>query len=102
LRDARTVADVLVEGDDWSPAAFGAYAEERSERMRRLRVAVSVMNDLRCDFSPAGRARRLAFFSGLLSDAMSIGLMVGIMGGPEVPDPEIFDKENVDRILAMA
>jgi 2-polyprenyl-6-methoxyphenol hydroxylase-like FAD-dependent oxidoreductase len=102
LRDARTVAGVLVESDDWSPAAFSAYGEERAERMRRLRIAVSVMNDLRCDFSPAGRARRLAFFSGVMSDPSSIGLMLAIMGGPELPDPEIFDRGNIDRIHAMA
>jgi 2-polyprenyl-6-methoxyphenol hydroxylase-like FAD-dependent oxidoreductase len=102
LRDARTVADVLLEGDDWSPAAFVPYGEERAERMRRLRIVVSLMTDLRCDFSPAGRARRLAFFSGLLSDASSIGVMLAMMGGPEVAEPEIFDRENVDRIHAMA
>jgi 2-polyprenyl-6-methoxyphenol hydroxylase-like FAD-dependent oxidoreductase len=102
LRDARTVADVLLEGDDWSPTAFSAYGEERAERMRRLRITVSVMTDLRCDFSPAGRARRLAFFSGLMTDASSIGLMLAMMSGPEVPEPEIFDKENIDRIHAMA
>ena len=36
-RDVRIVRDVLLGGDDWSPAAFAAYGEERRERMRRLR-----------------------------------------------------------------
>jgi 2-polyprenyl-6-methoxyphenol hydroxylase-like FAD-dependent oxidoreductase len=102
LRDARTVADVLLGGDDWSAGAFAAYTEERSERMRRIRVVVDVMTELRCSFTPAGRGRRLAFFSGLMTDPLSIGLLLAMLSGPEVPDPEVFDAENVNRVMAMA
>jgi len=101
LRDARTVADVLLAGDDWSVDAFEAYGDERSERMRRLRVTVSLMTTLRCDFTPRGRARRTAFFSELLTDPDSIGILLAALSGPEVPEPEIFDAANVERILAM-
>lgn len=53
-RHARTsdaVTDVLLAGDDLFAAAFEGYAQERSERMRRLRVVVHVATELRCTFT---------------------------------------------------
>lgn len=100
MRDARTVADVLV-GDDWSMDAFDAYAQERAERMRRLRVTVHVVTALRATFTPAGAARRATFFEGMLSDPLSLGIMMAMLSGPEQPDPEVFTDDNVERILAM-
>ena len=35
------VRDILKASDDWSPASFASYGEERRERMRRLRFVVS-------------------------------------------------------------
>jgi 2-polyprenyl-6-methoxyphenol hydroxylase-like FAD-dependent oxidoreductase len=102
MRDARTVADVLLGGEDWSKDAFASYTEERTERMRRIRVVVDVMTALRCDFTPGGRARRAAFFGGLMTDRLSAGLFVAMLGGPEVAGPEVFEPENVERVLAMA
>ncbi|MEO7555572.1 MAG: NAD(P)/FAD-dependent oxidoreductase [Acidimicrobiales bacterium] len=101
LRDARTVAECLVGRDDWSAEAFVAYGDERAERMRRLRVTVSIMTDLRCDFTPRGRARRSAFFTDFMDDPLSVGVLLAQLSGPEVPEPEIFDTANVERILAM-
>lgn len=100
MRDARTVAEVLL-GDDWSTTAFEPYAQERAERMRRLRLVVHVVTALRATFTPAGASRRATFFGGMLSDPLSLGLMVAMLGGPEQPDPEVFTDDNVERILAM-
>lgn len=100
MRDARTVAEVLL-GDDWSAEAFEPYALERAERMRRLRVAVHVVTALRATFTPAGAARRATFFGGMLSDPLSLGIMMAMLAGPEQPDREVFTDENVERILAM-
>ena len=101
LRDARTVADVLLGGDDWAPARFGDYVEERAERMRRIRIAAEVMTDLRCDFTTEGRARRSAFFGGLLADPLSMALVAGMLAGPETVDAAAFDDDNVARVLAL-
>lgn len=100
MRDARTVAEVLL-GDDWATDAFEPYAQERAERMRRLRVAVHVVTALRATFTPAGAARRATFFGGMLSDPLSLGLILAMLGGPEQPEPEVFTDDNVERILAM-
>jgi 2-polyprenyl-6-methoxyphenol hydroxylase-like FAD-dependent oxidoreductase len=102
LRDARTVADVLLASDDWSRAQFDAYATERAERMRRIRVVAELMTDVRCDFTPAGRARRLAFLSGIVADPLSMALIASMLSGPDSVGPEAFESENVDRVLAMA
>jgi 2-polyprenyl-6-methoxyphenol hydroxylase-like FAD-dependent oxidoreductase len=95
MRDARTIRDVL-RGDDWSPGAFLPYAEERMERMRRLRTAAMFMsaafaND--CDNRPARRAR---FFDMMENEPLVLAMMMGAMGGPEVGPPEAFD----GRLLA--
>jgi 2-polyprenyl-6-methoxyphenol hydroxylase-like FAD-dependent oxidoreductase len=102
MRDARSVADVLLASDDWSPDAFTSYVDERAERMRRIRVVVDLMTDIRCDFSPEGRARRAAFFGGLLNDPLSIAMMVAMLSGAELADPEALEPENVARVRAMA
>ena len=47
-RDVRIVSDILKASDDWSPAAFAPYAEERAERMRRLRTPATGRQDSRC------------------------------------------------------
>jgi 2-polyprenyl-6-methoxyphenol hydroxylase-like FAD-dependent oxidoreductase len=103
LRDARMVAEVLCGGDDWSVSAFGPYADERAERMRRLTICALLFSDLRCTFTPAGRARRGAFFGSLEQDPMvALPTFVAAIGGPEQAPPEAFAPENIERILALA
>src|SRR5437763_1012011 len=57
MRDVRVLSEILSSDPPWD---FGPYAEERGERMRRLRIALQVTADLRCDFPEHGRARRAA------------------------------------------
>ena len=102
LRDARMVADVVCAGDDWSPAAFGPYAEERAECLRRLTICALLFTELRCTFTPAGRARRLAFFETIEQDPMvALPTLVAAIAGPDQVPPEAFAPENVERILAL-
>ena len=100
MRDARTVRDVL-RADDWSPAAFAPYAEERMERMRRLRDAAMFMsatfaND--CDNRPARRAR---FFDMQENEPLLLGMLIGIMGGPENGPAEAFDGRLLAAMQAL-
>jgi 2-polyprenyl-6-methoxyphenol hydroxylase-like FAD-dependent oxidoreductase len=95
MRDARTVRDVLRHGDV-SPASFAAYADERMERMRRLRFAATFMSAAfadDCDNRPARRAR---FLEMQQTDPVLLGMFVGMMGGPENGPAEAFD----GRLLA--
>lgn len=102
MRDVRLVSDVLVSSDDWSPGAFAPYVQERAERMRRLRVAAYVDTQIRCTFTPAGAARRVAFREHAFTDPLVMGVLLATLVGPEVPAPEVFTDENVQRILALA
>ena len=60
-RDVRIVSEILKAGDDWSTAAFAPYAEERAERMRRLRFAASITSALDMEFGEEARARRHSY-----------------------------------------
>jgi len=103
LRDARSVAETLTDGPDWSPEAFDDYARERSERMRRLRICASLTTDLRCTFTPEGRARRAAFFGAVGDDPLLAAVIfVAPIAGPEAAPAEAFDRSNIDRILTLA
>ena len=72
------------------------------ERMRRIRVAVSVMTEVRCNFTPEGRARRASFFASMLTDPLSLGLLASMLSGPESAGPEVFEDGALERVLAMA
>lgn len=102
MRDARSVTDVMMASDDWSPAAFQAYADERAERMRRLRVAGHVTSVIRGTFTPEGRARRIAFLDQMFTDPLILGMMLGTLIGPETGPVESFEDAYVERILALA
>ena len=90
MRDARTVRDVVRDGDV-SPVAFASYADERMERMRRLRGAANFMSAAFADECTDRPARRARFFELQQNEPLMLGMLVGIMGGPENGPAEAFD-----------
>jgi len=100
LRDARSVSDIMLAGDNWSAAAFAPYVEERAERMRRLRIGGHVSTELRCTFTPEARQRRAAFGERMMSDPMILNLMLSTLAGPETAPAECFTDANVAHVLA--
>jgi hypothetical protein len=60
-RDVRIVSELLAGSEDWSPALFAPYAEERRERMRRLRFVAGITSDLDAEVGEAARERRRAW-----------------------------------------
>ncbi len=98
-RDVRIVSDILKSTEDWSPRSFGAYAEERAERMRRLRFAAALQAALDMEFSEAARERRRRYHEASAADP-SLGMhAVAVMAGPEVPPPELFTEAHRVRVL---
>jgi len=92
MRDVRTVRDVL-RGDDWSPAAFGDYGEERRERMRRLRFIANTVAITEAEDADNREERRRKWGELLAADPRAFLLMVGAFGGPEtVPDDAFADE----------
>jgi len=100
-RDVRIVSDILA-GADWSMAAFAPYAEERSERMRRLRLAASVTSTLDAEFGEAAKARRRRHFERTAMDPSLGAYGLAIMGGPDMAPPEIFTEAFRERVLETA
>jgi 2-polyprenyl-6-methoxyphenol hydroxylase-like FAD-dependent oxidoreductase len=101
LRDVRIVADILRASADRSVGAFAPYAQERAERMRRLRVSAEVTTVLAATFTPRAAARRAAYGAVFRSDPVLGGPRMAPQAGPERLPAEAFTRANVDRILAM-
>ena len=89
-RDVRIVSDILKETLDWSRVDFSPYAEERRERMRRLRFTASVQAALDMEFGEQARARRKSYHERAPA----------VMAGPEVVPPDAFTDAHRARVLA--
>ena len=98
-RDVRMVTDILKASDDWSPPVFAPYAEERSERMRRLRFAAALTATLDAEFGPKARARRHSYHQRSAHDPLLAIHGLAIMAGPETVPPEFFSPEHRARVL---
>ncbi|WP_181782727.1 NAD(P)/FAD-dependent oxidoreductase [Pseudonocardia pini] len=96
LRDARTVAELVLAGEGLEP-----YVAERRERMRRLRISAAVVTDMSCTFTPEGAARRAAY-GAARSDPVLGGPRMAVMVGPERMPAEAFEARTVARIRALA
>ncbi|MBS0469620.1 MAG: FAD-dependent monooxygenase [Proteobacteria bacterium] len=98
-RDVRIVTEILKASSDWSPKAFAPYAEERAERMRRLRFAAMLQAGLDMEFGDAARERRRRYHEASAADP-TLGLHgFAIMGGPENAPPDIFTEAHRIRVL---
>ncbi|HSU91787.1 MAG TPA: FAD-dependent monooxygenase, partial [Sporolactobacillaceae bacterium] len=99
-RDVRIVRDLMLENRDWSTERFRPYAEERAERMRRLRITASSLSILNAEFGPHALARRLKFREerahGNFFDLAAAGFV-----GPEVFPAEMFSEDLLDRLRAL-
>lgn len=98
-RDVRIVSDILRAGDDWSVGAFAPYAEERAERMRRLRIAAQLQSAIDMEFGPEAAARRRSYHErGAVDPTLKLH-GVAVMAGPEVAPPETFTEAHRARVL---
>lgn len=99
MRDIRVVSDLLKESDEWSPAALRPYAEERAERMRRLRFAGKLQSVLHNEFGPEARARRVRARQRMAGDQVLGAALGSVMVGPELMPAEAFSERAWNRIL---
>jgi len=99
-RDVRIVRDLMLENRDWTPERFRPYAEERAERMRRLRITASTLSILNAEFGPHALARRVKVREertrGNLFD-----LAAATFVGPEVIPAEMFSEDLLQRLRAL-
>jgi 2-polyprenyl-6-methoxyphenol hydroxylase-like FAD-dependent oxidoreductase len=86
-RDVRIVSEILRAGDDWSPAAFAPCAEERRERMRRLRFSAKIVSTLLNEFGDEARARRARAFERQRANPMlALAQLAALIGPDAVPE----------------
>lgn len=98
-RDVRIVSDLLKGAGDWANLSFASYAEERAERMRRLRFAGKMQAALDMEFDAAAKARRARVFAKSAADPTFRVQGLAVMAGPETLPAEAFTQEAWDRVM---
>ena len=98
-RDLRMVSDILKETPAGQQPNFASYAEERAERMRRLRFAGQIQAALDMEFGEAARQRRRRHFERAAGDPTLRLHSLAVMAGPEVAPPETFTEAHRARVL---
>jgi 2-polyprenyl-6-methoxyphenol hydroxylase-like FAD-dependent oxidoreductase len=99
-RDVRIVRDLMLEHRNWTPEIFRPYADERRERMRRLRLTASTFSILSVEFGSRARERRLRVREERLRNSFP-DLGPAAFVGPEILPAELFDETILDRLRAM-
>ena len=99
LRDARVLTDALLADDRWGADALREYAEERTERMRRLRVSMAVSAIIYA-FGPEVADRRARIRAAMAADPILAGSRATTVAGPWAFPAEAFAGEAFDAISA--
>lgn len=99
-RDVRIVSEIMRSGSDWSPAAFAPYAEERAERMRRLRFSAQLTSTLLNEFGAAARERRLRAAARQAANPLLALPFLAAMVGPEALPAAAFEETIRDQLFA--
>lgn len=98
-RDVRMVSDILKETPAGVAPDFRPYAEERAERMRRLRIAAELQAALDMEFGDDARERRRRYHAGSAADP-TLGMHgVAVLAGPEAAPAETFTDAHRARVL---
>jgi 2-polyprenyl-6-methoxyphenol hydroxylase-like FAD-dependent oxidoreductase len=98
LRDVRIVRDIVL-ARDWRQTAFESYVEERSERMRRLRITARFTALLRVRFGPAAAATRVRVMRRIREEGRLSPIGAGI-AGPEKLPAEAFEQATINAVMA--
>ena len=99
-RDVRIVRDLMLENRNWGSGIFRPYAEERCERMRRLRLTASTFSILSAEFGDHARERRVKVREERLRNNFP-DLAPATFVGPDVIPAELFDETILDRLRSM-
>jgi 2-polyprenyl-6-methoxyphenol hydroxylase-like FAD-dependent oxidoreductase len=102
LRDVRLVSELLLGTADWSTARLTPYAEERRERMRRLRFSAALIATLHAEFGPDAVARRRRALERFRDDASLQLARAAPFVGPEIVPAEVFTDDTRARLFAPA
>ena len=101
MRDVRVVSELLLANPQWDRATFEPYADERRERMRRLRIAVEIVLEVLCSFSDRGRDRRRAWRQQLVHDPRLLQPVVILFTGPESAPAEFMTNDALELVRGL-
>lgn len=99
-RDVRILHDLMLENRNWTPEMFRPYAEERRERMRRLRLTASVFSILYAEFGDRALQRRQKVREERMRNSLP-DLAPAAFIGPDMLPAEMFDESILDRLRAI-
>jgi 2-polyprenyl-6-methoxyphenol hydroxylase-like FAD-dependent oxidoreductase len=100
-RDVRIVSELLLGAEVWPPALFAPYAEERAERMRRLRFAAALAAAIDAEFGDAASARRRSYHERAAADPSLRSHLIATLAGPEAMPAEAFTPAHRERVLGL-
>jgi 2-polyprenyl-6-methoxyphenol hydroxylase-like FAD-dependent oxidoreductase len=100
-RDVRIVRDLMLENRDWKEDTFRPYADERRERMRRLRITASQFSILTAEFGPRARERRMKFRQERARGSIIIDTAPVAFIGPESLPADAFSEQTLERVTAL-
>ena len=98
-RDVRIVSELLNAAEDWASLDFTPYAEERAERMRRLRFTAKLQATIDMEFGEAAKARRHSLFERAAADPSLRMHSFAVMAGPEAVPATMFTDAHRARVL---
>lgn len=98
-RDVRIISDLLKSTDDWESLSFASYAEERAERMRRLRFTAKIQAKIDMEFGEEAQKRRRSLFERSAADPSLKAHALAVMAGPEAAPAELFTDAHRARVL---
>jgi 2-polyprenyl-6-methoxyphenol hydroxylase-like FAD-dependent oxidoreductase len=99
-RDVRIVSEILRESDDWARADFAPYAEERAERMRRLRFSAQLSSTLMNEFGDAARERRRKAVQRQAANPLLLMPQLASIVGPETLPAAAFEETIREQLFA--
>src|SRR5262245_42713694 len=101
IRDARSLSEILLAGNDWSAGSLRPYAEERRARGQRVRFTATLMAAIYAAFTPDGAARRARFLARLPeTDFRGRNLLACLGLGPERSPDWAYSAEFRSEVLA--
>lgn len=98
-RDVRLVSDALLAQEHWTPEIFDAYAEERIERMARLRTVARLTSLRESAFGPEGRALRHDIHERIAAQPELAAPFAAAFLGPETLPAEVFTPAYTEAIV---
>lgn len=101
LRDVRQLAELLLSSGDWSVAGLRPYAEQRAERLRRMRRVSTTYAAFMTTFTDVGRARRARLYAAGRNGRDDLRLALSAMfTGPDRLPAEAFADQLHEAVLA--